>query len=41
MLQRIRTHVALGTVVGPFGVQITTPEEIKATESPFPILAAS
>jgi response regulator RpfG family c-di-GMP phosphodiesterase len=41
MLQRIRTHVALGTVVGPFGVQITTPDEVKATESPFPILAAS
>jgi response regulator RpfG family c-di-GMP phosphodiesterase len=41
IVQRIRTHVALGTVTGPFGVQVPTAEDTKASANPFPILAAS
>jgi hypothetical protein len=41
IVQRIRTHVALGTVIGPFGVQPVTPEDAKAIAVPPPILIAS
>jgi response regulator RpfG family c-di-GMP phosphodiesterase len=41
IVQRIRTHVTLGTVTGPFGIQLPTADDAKASSVPFPILAAS
>ena len=39
IVQRIRTHVALGTVTGPFGVQAASEQE--RTTPPFPAIEAA
>lgn len=41
IVQRIRTHVTMGTVAGPFGVQPSVPEDAKVIAVPPPALVAS